>query len=218
MRVVVADALGVFRAGVRNVLVREGDFEVAEAATLEQLVSIVEARCPDVVLVDLNLPPAGGIEAAREVASRCSSAVILWHFDFSHEEVLEAAAAGAHGILRKEIGVVPLVRALRGAAQGEASVARDLTAVLLEALHGAQERIDAVERAAGLSEREREVLRHVATGERNRQIADELAISEFTVKRHVQNILQKLGLPSRGAAGALYTAAYGCKDVARSGA
>ena len=218
MRVVVADALGVFRAGVRSVLVREGDFEVAEAATLEQLVSIVEARCPDVVLVDLNLPPAGGIEASREVASRCTSSVILWHFDFSHEQVLEAATAGAHGILRKDIGVAGLVRALRGVGHGEAPIARDLTAVLLKALHGAQDRIDAVQRAAGLSERECEVLRHVATGERNRQIADELAISEFTVKRHVQNILHKLGLPSRGAAGALYTAAYGRQDVARSGA
>ena len=218
MRVVVADALGVFRAGVRNVLLREGDFEVAEAATLEQLVLSVEARCPDVVLVDLNLPPAGGIEAVREVASRCSSSVILWHFDFTHEQVLEAAGAGAHGILRKGISVAGLVRALRGAARGEAPVARDLTAVLLEALHGAQSRIEAVERAAALSEREREVLRHLATGEHNRQIAAELAISEFTVKRHVQNILQKLGLPSRGAAGALHDAAYGRHDLARSGA
>ena len=216
MRVVVADALGVFREGVRRILLRESDFEVVEASTLEQLVSIVEARCPDVVLVDLNLPPAGGIEAVREVASRCTSSIVLWHFDFSHEQVIEAAAAGAHGILRKEISVAALVRALRAAGHGEAPIARDLTTVLLEALHGAQARIEAVERAAALSEREREVLRHVATGERNRQIADELAISEFTVKRHVQNILQKLGLPSRGAAGALYDAAYGRPDVARS--
>ncbi len=110
-----------------------------------------------------------------------------------------------------------LVRALRAAANGEAPIARDLTAALLEALHGTHARIEAVERAAALSEREREVLQHLATGERNRQIADALAISEFTVKRHVQNILQKLGLPSRDAAGALYDAAYGRPELARSG-
>lgn len=214
MRVVVADPLRIFRTGVHKLLVREGDFEVAEAATLDELVGAAAENGPDVVLVDLDLPPKGGIEATRQVARRCSARVVVWGFSPTRQQVLAAARAGADGILRKEISAPGLVRALRGAVRGEAPVARDLATVLLEALHGVDERAEAIERAGYLSLREREVLVHLAAGSRNREIAEALAISEFTVKRHVQNILQKLELPSRRAAGALYYTAYGSPEAA----
>ena len=84
---------------------------------------------------------------------------------------------------------------------------------MIDALHGHDARVRARDRAAVLSLREREVLDQLAEGARNRQIASTLAISEFTVKRHVQNILQKLDVPSRAAAAAFYRSAFEIDDV-----
>ena len=89
-----------------------------------------------------------------------------------------------------------------------------ITAELVAALHGVEARDRARERAIVLSRREREVLALVAQGARNRQIAEALEISEFTVKRHMHNILSKLQLPSRSAAGLFYRSAFGHDDMA----
>jgi DNA-binding NarL/FixJ family response regulator len=93
---------------------------------------------------------------------------------------------------------------LRGAAHGESPLSRDLTALMIDAIHDAESNARVRELAMVLSAREREVLQYVAEGSRNKQIAAALTISEFTVKRHVQNILNKLELPSRRAAAAFY--------------
>src|SRR6185312_6454969 len=100
-----------------------------------------------------------------------------------------------------------LIRSLRGVTHGEAPLSRDLTMLMVEAIHGSELRDQSRERLAALSAREREILEHVALGARNRQIADALTISEFTVKRHVQNILSKLEVGSRRAASDYYVAA-----------
>ena len=97
---------------------------------------------------------------------------------------------------------------------GEAPLSRDMAALMIDAIHTLEARSKARERAAVLSEREKEVLAFVARGARNREIAEELAISEFTVKRHMQNILQKLDVPSRRAAAAFYVSAYRDQPVA----
>jgi DNA-binding NarL/FixJ family response regulator len=102
---------------------------------------------------------------------------------------------------------------LRGVSRGEAPLARDLATLMIGAMHGLEERDRAREKAAALSAREREVLAYVAQGARNRQIAQALFISEFTVKRHMQNILQKLGLPSRRAAAAFYLSAFDAGEL-----
>jgi two-component system, NarL family, nitrate/nitrite response regulator NarL len=106
------------------------------------------------------------------------------------------------------------VRALRGTVNGEAPLSRDMAALMIDAIHTLEARSKARERAAVLSEREKEVLAFVARGARNREIAEELTISEFTVKRHMQNILQKLDVPSRRAAAAFYVSAYRDEAVA----
>ena len=207
IRIVVADGAAVLRAAVRSVLDREKDFDVVEAADLESLHRAVDEGLPDVALVDLALPPDGGIEAVRELARRGCSEIIVWSFRRDRAMVFNALRAGASGYLHKEISPEGLVRALRGAARGEAPLTRELMALVIDAIHALDDTRHARERTAGLSEREREVLSHLAGGERNKQIASELAISEFTVKRHVQNILRKLELPSRRAAAAFYDAA-----------
>ena len=217
-RILVADALSIFRAGVRNLLLRESGFEVVEAGTLDGVFAMVDEECPDIALIDLELPPLGGVAAVQALARRCSTCTIVWGFEPSPDTVLSAVRSGAHGFLHKEISPEGLVRALRGAVQGEAPLARDLASLMIDALHGLDERTRAHDRASVLSSREREVLDLVSQGAQNKQIAVALLISEFTVKRHVQNILQKLELPSRRAAAAFYGTAFGSEEAAAAAA
>jgi DNA-binding NarL/FixJ family response regulator len=156
----------------------------------------------------------GGIEAVSRLAGRTETRLILWSLDPRHSDVLAAISAGASGYVDKDISSSGLVRALRGVLLGEAPLSRRETAELVNALHGVEERDRARDRAIVLSRREREVLALVARGARNRQIAEALEISEFTVKRHMQNILSKLQLPSRSAAGLFYRSAFGHDDMA----
>jgi two-component system, NarL family, nitrate/nitrite response regulator NarL len=213
-RILVADPLRIFRAGVRNLLARESDFEVVEAGTLDEVLSAVEVDCPDIALIDLELPPLGGVAAVQRLSRFCSTHAIVWSFEPSQETVLSAVRSGAHGYLHKEISPEGLVRALRGAVQGEAPLSRDLASLMISALHGLDAQTRARDRATVLSSREREVLDLIAQGARNKQIATTLVISEFTVKRHVQNILQKLELPSRRAAATFYGTAFGPEEGA----
>jgi len=202
-RVCIADGVTIFRAGVREVLVREKDFDVVEAVDLEGLETAVRVGV-DIVLIDGELPPGGALAAIDTAKGLCPE-IIVWTLRPEPEEVFTAIRAGATGYLRKEISAAGLVRSLRGASIGESPLSRDLAALMINGLHAAESGARARELASILSAREREVLVHVAHGSRNKQIAAELTISEFTVKRHVQNILHKLELPSRRAAAAFYS-------------
>jgi two-component system, NarL family, nitrate/nitrite response regulator NarL len=212
-RILVADSLQIFRSGVRHLLTRESDFQVVEAGDLDEVFLAIDRDCPDIALIDLELPPLGGVAAVQRLAKRCSAYTIVWSFEPSRETVLEAVRSGAHGFLHKEISPEGLIRALRGVVQGEAPLSRDLATLMIDALHGMDEQARARDRAAVLSSREREVLDLIAGGARNKQIAVLLTISEFTVKRHVQNILQKLDLPSRRAAAAFYQTVIGAEEA-----
>lgn len=203
-RVCIADGVTVFRAGVREVLARERDFEVVEAVDLAGLERALEAGKIDIAVIDSALPPTGVNAAIGAAKGRCAD-IIVWSLRPEPEEVFAAIRAGATGYLRKEISAAGLVRSLRGAAVGESPLSRDLAALMIDGLHAAESGSRSRELAAILSVREREVLVHVAQGSRNKQIAEALTISEFTVKRHVQNILHKLDLPSRRAAAAFYS-------------
>jgi DNA-binding NarL/FixJ family response regulator len=209
-RVCIADSLTVFRGAVRQVLIHARGFEVVEAADADTLREVL-ADGADVVLIDEMLPPDGAVAATR-ASARVVPQVIVWSLSPEPARVLAAIRAGASGYMRKDVSPDGLVRALRAAAQGESPVSRDLAALMIGALHQAESLERAHALAAVLSTREREVLDHVARGWRNKQIAEALLISEFTVKRHVQNILQKLELPSRRAATAFYSSMSGARD------
>jgi two-component system nitrate/nitrite response regulator NarL len=213
-RILIADGLPIFRSGVRNLLDRESDFDVIEAADLHEFAAVCDEAPPDLSLIDRDLPPYGAAEALRRL-SECETKAIIWSFGPTCDDVLGAIRAGASGYLRKEISPRGLVRALRGVLRGEAALSRDLARLMIDALHGLDERERARQRAGALSARELEVLRLASLGERNREIAETLCISEFTVKRHMQNILHKLDLPSRRAAGAFFRAAFEADGGAR---
>lgn len=212
-RILVADPIRIFRVGVRNLLARESDVEVVDAAHLDDLDALND-QWPDIALIDLNLPPYGSLAAVAWLKSRCEAHVIVWSFEPTRETVLGAILGGADGFLHKEISRAGLLRSLRGVPHGEAPLSRDLASLMIDALHGLEQRDRWRERMGVLSEREKEVLEHVACGEGNRQIARTLAISEYTVKRHVQNILGKLDVGSRGAAAACYREAVEASEAA----
>lgn len=212
-RILVADGATVLRVAVRTVLEGEKDFDLIEARNLGE-VEGAAADSLDIALVDLDLPPRGGIAAVKELAAAGCREIIVWGFRADRALVFAAIRSGATGFLHKEISPQGLVRALRGAARGEAPLSRDLVAHVIDAVHQMDVGQRARERTAMLSVREREVLGHVADGSRNKQIAAALAISEFTVKRHVQNILAKLELPTRQAAAAYYDTAVATEETA----
>jgi two-component system NarL family response regulator len=206
--VAVADPLLIFRSGMRTLLAGEPDFALVEVASSYELERAARERQPDLALVDIDLPPDGGLAALRQFREVCPSPAILWSFEPTPEIVLDAIHAGARGCLRKEMPPEGLLRALRGVLRGEAPLARDFAALLVSELQRVGERQRARDQAATLSQREREVLELVARGAGNREIARQLYISDLTVKRHMQNILGKLRLPSRAAAAAFYRAAF----------
>ena len=207
-RVLVADGAPLFRSGVRHLLTREGDFLLTEAGDFDELMHAMEHEAPEIALIDLDLPPSGGVAAVARLAAESEARLVVWGFEAEREQVLEALTAGADGFLDKAISPPGLMRALRGISRGETPLPRELVTVVVDAVHDLEARDRARERVVALSAREREVLALVATGARNREIAEQLSISEFTVKRHMQNILQKLNLSSRTAAGAFYRAAF----------
>lgn len=213
IRVLVADAYAMSRAAVKSTLSRESGFKVTEAANFGELLKSAVEQSPDIVLVDAELPPSGAPFAVSQLAERVSAEIIVWGFEPSREEFLAAIRSGASGYLPKDISTDGFVRALRRVSQGEAPISRDLVMALVDGIHGLKERESTRERVALLSDREREVLSLVAGGARNKRIGDVLYISELTVKRHIQNILHKLELPSRQAAADFYLQTFRADEL-----
>jgi DNA-binding NarL/FixJ family response regulator len=191
------------RLGARGVLERAG-MDVLEVGSGEELESL-EPPYFDLALVDLELPPTDGIAVIERIMTLNPKArVVAWGDDVSRDILMAAIRAGAIGFLKRDVSAEGLIRALDGIDRGEAPLSRRVAAGLIAAIaaHDARRTHDV--RFGMLSKREREVLAHVSMGRRNREIGHALAISEFTVKRHVQNILHKLDLSSRQAAAVFY--------------
>ena len=89
-RILVADSLRIFRAGVRNLLARESDFQVIEAGTFDEVLQAIQHNCPDIALIDLDLPPFGGVAAVQRLERECATQTIVWSFEPSRETVLAA--------------------------------------------------------------------------------------------------------------------------------
>lgn len=196
---ILADAGPMFRLGLRALLSEYEEFEIEEAGDLDALVALVgRARPPATALIDLDLPPAGGLAAVARV---CDSGVapVVWCSGsrLTADVVFELVRCGAVGILRKEIAPNGIVRTLRAAASGEATLPRDLVTGLLARIHSLNAPSKSRPAIDTLSDREREVLALVAVGDSNKTIARKLVISEFTAKRHVQNVLNKLAVHRR---------------------
>ena len=205
IRVVVVDDQAVIRAGLRTMLEHETDLTiVGEAGNAAQAVEVVAAARPDVVLMDVRMPEVDGIEATRRILAaeaQPPAVLVLTTFD-DDEYVFGALRAGAAGFLLKDAGADVLVAAVRTVATGDALVDASVTRRLVErwvALDASSaptaRRVPAA--VGTLSAREREILVGLARGRTNRELADDLIVSEATVKSHVSNLLTKLGVRSR---------------------
>jgi DNA-binding NarL/FixJ family response regulator len=198
IRVLVADDQSMVRAGFRMLLGGEEDIEVvAEATNGREAVEKTARFHPAVILMDIRMPELDGLQATRRILAADDSAriLILTTFDLD-EYVYEALRAGASGFVLKDDSPEQLLAAIRTVAAGDALLSPTITKRVIKQFSRLPRPAPPKE-LDDLSEREREVFRLMTSGLSNGEIAQELFISETTVKTHVTHILQKLNLRDR---------------------
>lgn len=200
LRILIADDHPAFRTGLRVLLESIGDVEiVGEAATGEEAVQGAKELLPDVIVMDLQMPGGGGIEATRRVIAATPHVRILMLTMFDDEDsVFAALRAGARGYILKGAGQEELARAIRAIGNGEAIFSPAIASRVIDFF--ARPRSNQPPQAfPELTEREREVLELIAQGLPNPEITRRLVLSPKTVRNHVSNILAKLQVRDRAA-------------------
>ena len=199
IQVVIVDDHPLFRDGVLQTLRAEPDFEVVgQTTTAAEAVRLAGELLPDVILLDITIP-GGGLNAARMIAATSPvTKIIMLTASEAEEDVLTALKSGARGYILKGVSARELVKAVRDVHAGEAYVTPTLAASLLSEMKGgglgprpAPNPLDE------LTERESQILEQVASGLSNKEIAQQLFLSEKTVKHYMTNILQKLQVRNR---------------------
>lgn len=203
IRVLIADDQVLVRSGFRRILEEEADIEVVgEAGTGEEAVDLTIELEPDVVLMDIRMPRMDGIEATSRLFTSedvpHTNILMLTTFDLE-EYVYDALRAGASGFLLKDAPPEELAAAVRIIARGDAVLSSNVTKRLIRELARRPRRADPT-RFEALTERESEVLCLMAQGSTNAEIAEQLFISEATVKTHVSHVLAKLNIRDRAQA------------------
>lgn len=226
IRVMLVDDQELVRSGFRIILESEPDIEVVgEAADGEAAITLAAEQAPDVICMDVEMPRLNGIESSRRILADQPDISVLILTTFGHEHYLfDALAAGVSGFLLKTSRAEQLIDAVRTLASGHALLGADVTRAVIERVAsergsgsgtaprtdvntaptvddtasdaGSRRLVAAMDRV-GLTDRERDVLSLVAEGMSNAEIAAQLFLGEATVKTHVSNLLQKLGVRDR---------------------
>lgn len=195
--VLLVDDHEVVRQGVRFFLETQPDLSViAEADSGLTAIKLAEEKIPDVVLMDLIMPEMGGVEATRRIkdlSPRTQIVILTSYHDDEH--IFPALQAGAISYVLKDVRMEELADVIRRAVRGEATLHPRVASRVIQELHGS--RTQELNPFTELTNRELEVLKLIAKGLSNSEIADQLIISEFTVKGHVSNVLSKLHLADR---------------------
>jgi DNA-binding NarL/FixJ family response regulator len=219
MRVMLADDHALVRAAVRQALTAPDIEVVGEAATADEALLLAPQLRPDLLLLDINLPGTDGLRLLRELGPRLPDMrIVMLTVSASKRDLLEAMRNGAAGYLTKDLGPEALQRAVRGIRAGDLPMSRAMAAEVVRSLAGDRRRTGPGKAAddpfAELSDREQQVLRHLAEGLTDREIANRLGISPRTVETHVGSILHKLGVRNRAQAARRYMESNGGGDVA----
>jgi DNA-binding NarL/FixJ family response regulator len=200
IRVLIADDQALLRSGFRMILDAQADIEVVgEASDGQEAVALAKELKPDLVLMDVRMPEVDGLEATRRLTELPGAprVVMLTTFDTA-EVVYEAMQAGASGYLVKDLPPEQLAAGIRTVAAGDALLAPTITRRLIEEfVRRPPPGAEAPPALDALTDREQEVLRLMARGLSNAEIAQELVVSEATVKTHVAHVLAKLDLRDR---------------------
>jgi DNA-binding NarL/FixJ family response regulator len=201
IRVLLADDQTLLLDGLRVILGAEPDIEVVGAARDgDEAVALARDARPDIVLCDLRMPGADGVEATRRIAAELPETRVVVLTTYDHDDlVLRALQAGAAAYLLKDLPAQELVHAVRAVAAGQTILQPAAARRLVGAL-SRQTPAPSADAGERLTDRELEVLRLMADGKRNRDIAAALVVSEATVKTHVNNIFAKLGCRDRAEA------------------
>jgi DNA-binding NarL/FixJ family response regulator len=197
IRVLMADDHVIFRQGVRKLLEDEDDISiVGEAANGNECVLMMSKVKPDILLLDLNMPDKDGLTVLQELNfDSLPTQVIVLTATEDNREAVRAMRLGARGIVLKRSAGDLLVKSIRQVNGGEIWLDNRITADVIKAFAKSSE--GGAKRDKLLSDRESQIMRLVAQGQRNKEIGQNLFISEQTVKNHVHNIFDKLGVSDR---------------------
>jgi two-component system nitrate/nitrite response regulator NarL len=197
--VLLIDDHALCRRGLAELLERRPGITVAGfTGDPNEASRMVAALVPDLVVLDLRMPDVDGLTLLKRLREEgCKAAVLILTMSDSQDDLARALRAGVRGYVLKNMEPDELVDAIQRVARGEMVVAPALMLKLANMLDGSQQNQSRASLMVSLTEREREILAHLARGESNKAIARELDISHDTVKLHVRHILSKLNLTSR---------------------
>jgi len=198
--VLIADDHPVVRIGVRNIIQSQSEFEVVgEAGDGQQALAMIGRLQPSMLLLDLSMPNLPGLETLRELTTQSSAIkTILLTSSIDKKDVLEALQLGARGIVLKESAATELVACLQTVVNGQYWLDGKPVINLVKVLRDLMAAEEPVRRNTfGLTPRELEIIALIVQGCTNRDVSHECGITEETVKRHLKNIFDKVGVSSR---------------------
>ncbi len=198
-RVMLVDDHALCRSGLTELLEHRSDMTVVAASgDPAQVVALLREHEPDLLVLDLRLGATDGLKVLRQIRSEgCETPVVILTMSDSEDDMSAALRAGVRGYLLKDMEPEAVIDAIGRAARGEMVVASAMTSKLAQILQSGPKGSVKGDLVASLTDREREVLNHVALGQSNKVIAQALDISHNTVKLHVRHIMDKLNLRSR---------------------
>lgn len=199
LRILIADDHTIFRDGLKRLLESEAEFQVVgEAADGAEALTLAQQLRPDILLLDLAMPRMPGLETLRELSQRnINVRVVLLTAAIEKRQIVEALQMGARGIIMKDAATQLLLKGIRTVMEGQYWVGREAVADMVTYLRDKASAAAAPARNFGLTKRELEILGTIVSGLSNKEIAQKFSLSEDTVKHHLTNIFDKVGVSSR---------------------